>query len=99
VTPAAKRAECAGSDGYVWQPATDHTVAGWVPPYGANSALRKLGDNQLVGALREELGGRAFNVMLTIVNEITKEWRSITKRRTEAHTAGNTLRFAARRVG
>jgi hypothetical protein len=37
--------------------------------------------------------------MLTIVNEITKEWRSITKRRTEAHTAGNTLRFAARRVG
>jgi hypothetical protein len=37
--------------------------------------------------------------MLTIVNEITKEWRSITERRTGAHTAGNTLRFAARRVG
>jgi hypothetical protein len=78
--------------------ATDHTVAGWARPHGANSALRKLSDDQLVGAHREELGGRAFNVMLTIVNEITKERRSITKRRTEAHTAGNTLRFAARSV-
>jgi hypothetical protein len=34
--------------------------------------------------------------MLTMVNTITLERHSITMPRTEAHAAGNTLRFAAR---
>ena len=38
------------------------------------------------------------HVMLTMVNTITHERHSITMRRTEAHVAGTTLRFAARSV-
>jgi hypothetical protein len=38
------------------------------------------------------------HVMLTMVNTITHERHSITLPRTEAHTAGNTLRLAARSV-
>ena len=37
-------------------------------------------------------------VMLTMVNTITGERHSIIMRRTEAHVAGTTLRFAARSV-
>jgi hypothetical protein len=38
------------------------------------------------------------SVMLTMINTITHERHSITMRCTEAHAAGNTLRFAARSV-
>ena len=38
------------------------------------------------------------HVMLTMVNTITHERHSITMRRTEAHAAGLTIRFAARSV-
>jgi hypothetical protein len=38
------------------------------------------------------------HVMLTMVNTITHERHSITMRRSEAHAAGLTLRFAARSV-
>jgi hypothetical protein len=38
------------------------------------------------------------HVMVAMVNEITSERHSITMPRTEAHAAGNTLRFAARSV-
>jgi hypothetical protein len=38
------------------------------------------------------------HVMLTMVDTITSARHSITMPRTEAHAAGNTLRFAARSV-
>jgi len=38
------------------------------------------------------------HVMVAMVNEITSERHSIAMPRTEAHAAGNTLRFAARSV-